>query len=513
MTCAEAQVPPSPEPADEPVAAETERVLVVLPGRDGVRARELLGKAGFETLVVHGIERLCREMERGAGAVVLIEELLDSAAVAQLQEVLARQPAWSDLPLIILGRSVEGRQPPLAPLGKVTLVDRPVRVRTLVSSLESALRGRRRQYQARAAILARDQFLSMLGHELRNPLGAILMSSEVIKRSQDARVLARQQNIIERQVRHLTRLVDDLLEVSRVTTGKIGLRSATIDLGELIARCLESVETGARSSRLEIQYEPPPERIIVEGDADRLQQVFANLLTNAIKYTPAGGRIAVTLARQDGAALITVRDSGMGIAPEMLPRIFELFMQADSSLDRARGGMGIGLTLAKTLVELHGGTIRAESAGLGKGTQFIITLPLLESRPQPNDGEAARERAARPLRVLVVDDNVDMLQSIQAAVQSLGHSVGISTNGIEGLRQILEARPDVALIDIGLPGLDGYLIARQVRQALGNAIRLIAVTGYGQPRDRERAFAAGFDDHVVKPVDLATLKAVLGVTG
>ena len=495
------------EPA---VAVETERVLVAFPGRDGIRALELLTRAGLETLVLPNVEQLCAEIERGAGAVVLTEELLDEAEVQRLQGVLARQESWSDLPFIILGRSVEGRLPPLAPLGNVTLVDRPVRVRTLVSALDSALRSRRRQYEARAAILGRDHFLAMLGHELRNPLAAILMSAEVLKRTSDPALLARQQNTIERQVRHVTRLVDDLLEVSRVTTGKIGLRLERVDLGQLIARCVESVEMGAHASRVEIQLKLPPKPIIVDADADRLQQVFANVLANAIKYTPAGGRIALTLSRRDGAAVIAVRDTGIGIAPEMLPRIFELFVQADSSLERSRGGMGIGLTLVKSLVHLHGGSIRAESAGLGMGSEFIITLPLAEAAPGEDHEPAHEDAQVRQLRIVVVDDNTDILMSLEAALQALGHDVAISTDGIQGVSQIVKARPDLALIDIGLPGINGYEVARQVRNTLGQAIRLVALTGYGQPQDRERALEAGFDDHVVKPLDMATLQALLG---
>jgi len=278
----------------------------------------------------------------------------------------------------------------LARLGNVTLLERPLRPMTMVAAVQSALRARRRQYQARRLLLdqaealrQRDEFLAMLGHELRNPLGVILFSVDVLERGGPERA-ARYPATIRRQAKHLARLVDDLLDVSRVTSGKIALQRQSIELGELLRRCLEAFEARAHDSNSpshqHLALHAPQQHVLLDGDEVRLEQIFTNLIGNAIKYTPAGGHITVTLTRDHDTAHVSILDDGLGIAPEMLPYVFDLFAQAKRTLDRSQGGLGIGLTLVRTLVNLHGGSVEAHSPGLGRGCEFIVHLPL---NPRP----------------------------------------------------------------------------------------------------------------------------------
>jgi two-component system, sensor histidine kinase len=304
-------------------------------------------------------------------------------------------------------------------------------------------------------------------------------------------------------------LVDDLLDVSRVTAGKVALKRVPLDLQETVRRCMQSVEAAARSKSVQIAFRPAPETLTVHADPVRLEQVFNNLIINAIKYSPARSSVDVSISAQRGAAVVRVVDNGIGIAPELIGRIFDLFVQEESSLDRSQGGMGIGLTLVKRLVDLHGGTVEAYSEGRDRGSEFVVRLPLAE-RPQ-----AAPDRTARPipphlpLRLVLVEDNADIRESLRDYLESLGHEVRTAADGPAGLAVILEQRPDVALVDIGLPLLDGYALAHRVRTALGNGILLVAVSGYGQAEDRQRALAAGFDAHLTKPVTLPEFDELL----
>jgi signal transduction histidine kinase/ActR/RegA family two-component response regulator len=362
---------------------------------------------------------------------------------------------------------------------------------------------------AEAASRAKDEFLAMLGHELRNPLGAIANAVAVLDEIGWPRPeAARLGQIVRRQVRHLSRLVDDLLDVSRVVAGRVSLERQRLDLRDVVERCLATLrEAGfGKAHTVEVRAASA----VVDGDPTRLAQVVNNLLENAAKYTPPGGSIVVELAAEDATAVLRVSDSGIGIPADLLPRIFDPFTQERQRLDRSRGGLGLGLTLVRQLVALHGGTVAAESAGPGRGSAFTVRLPLGTSPPDP-PARAAPRGHAQGLRVLVVEDHEDTRQSLRLLLERQGHAVEEAFDGIDGLEQLLDRRPQAALIDVGLPRLNGYELARTARgSAGGDRLYLVAVTGYGQPEDRRRAFEAGFDAHLVKPVRAEDLVSVLG---
>jgi signal transduction histidine kinase len=361
---------------------------------------------------------------------------------------------------------------------------------------------------AEAASRAKDEFLAMLGHELRNPLGAITTAVAVLEKlGGDAERSAHPRAIIARQVAHLSRLVNDLLDVARVTSGKIALQRQAVDLNEIAERCLTGLHQARRDTQHVITLHG--ESVWVHGDPTRLEQVVANLLDNAVKYTPTGGHIRVTVGRENDEAVLAVQDTGVGIAPDVLPRVFELFVQGSQSLDRAQGGLGMGLTLAKRLVELHGGRIAVSSEGTGRGSTFAIRLPLVPRWIDPVAGTAPPPLGP-PRRVLVIEDHRDARESLCMLLRQWGHDVTEAEDGPRGLERLLGTRPDVALVDVGLPGRDGYSLARAFRSAAGSdAVYLVALTGYGQPEDRQRAHEAGFDAHLVKPVSETDLRDVL----
>jgi two-component system CheB/CheR fusion protein len=360
---------------------------------------------------------------------------------------------------------------------------------------------------------SKDEFLAMLAHELRNPLVPILNSFHIMRQEASANpTVLRARQMAERQVRNMVHLVDDLLDVSRLTTGKIRLRKERIDLGVVVDRGVATARAAIDQRRHELSVSLPGESICVEGDPIRLEQVLTNLLTNAAKYTDPGGKIQLAVERNGIEALIRVQDNGIGIDPSLLPRIFDLFTQANRSLDRSQGGLGIGLTVARRLVELHGGSITAASAGLGKGSEFTIRLPA------PAEAVEARSRATSPatdqrlraLRVLVVEDNVDAADSLAILLRMFGHDVHVAHNGMAGLEAAMSYQPNVILLDIGLPGMDGYEVAKRLRhQEMPLEIPVIAMSGYSLKEDYMPFLEAGFDQYLVKPVEPEKLRQVL----
>jgi PAS domain S-box-containing protein len=353
----------------------------------------------------------------------------------------------------------------------------------------------------------KDEFLAMLAHELRNPLAPIRNASELLTRatSQEPQTRAVGE-LIARQVGQLTRLVDDLLDVSRITQDRVELQRAPLALADAVRLAVESVQPLVADKRHEVTVIEADEPLHVEGDLARLAQCVANLLTNAAKYTPSGGHIEVALRRAGERAVVSVSDDGVGIAPEVLPEVFELFVQADRSLDRSQGGLGIGLSLVRRLVEMHGGEVEAESAGLGRGATFRIALPRIEPPAAADAAVAARD--GRSLRILVVDDNPDAADSLALLLDLRGHRAEAVHDPGAALAFVRENEPDAVLLDIGMPQMDGYEVARRLR-ADGITAVLVAVTGYGQPDDVERAHLAGFDAHVTKPVIYEELERVL----
>ena len=382
------------------------------------------------------------------------------------------------------------------------------------SQHEARMRERREEAEALARSLreetrAKDEFLAMLGHELRNPLGTLSNAVAVLERLEGDETMRHVVAIIGRQTGHLARLVDDLLDVARATSGKVDLQRRTVELHALAGRCLDALAQAGRTERHDVGLEGGP--VHVHADPARLEQVVNNLLDNALKYTPPGGRIRVTTEVVGDAAVLRVRDSGQGIRTDLLGRVFDLFVQEAQSLDRSRGGLGLGLALVKRLVELHGGVVAAWSAGPGQGSEFTVRLPAAAAPAEAPGAEGAARRMVVPRRVLVVEDSPDARQSLRLLLELAGHHVETCEDGPSGLAKLGAFQPDVALIDLGLPGMDGYAVARELRRRPDTrAIRLVAVTGYGQADDRRRALAAGFDQHVTKPVDATMLDELLG---
>ncbi len=356
----------------------------------------------------------------------------------------------------------------------------------------------------------KDEFLAMLAHELRNPLAPILNAIHLLRRGPN--ITSAQQeatNMIDRQIRQMIHLVDDLMDVSRITKGKIHLRKQRVLLSEIVNNAVETSRPLITARKHEITVTLPKEAVWLEVDPARMEQILGNLLNNAAKYTEPGGHIWITAEREGPELILRVKDTGIGILPEMLPRVFELFVQVDRSLDRAQGGLGIGLTLVKSLVRLHGGSIEAFSPGVGQGTEFVIRLLAVpEVTPIQLECPPQETEQGRGLRLLVVDDNSDTVDSLAMLLRLYGHEVQTAHSGPIGLQAILAQKPDVALLDIGLPEIDGYEVARRVRDKLDKIV-LIAMTGYGQPEDRERTKDAGFDCHLIKPVDPEKLQELL----
>ena len=358
----------------------------------------------------------------------------------------------------------------------------------------------------------KDEFLAMLSHELRNPLSAIFNALHILRLEDTENPIQRKAKIVlERQLGQLAHLIDDLLDVSRVITGRIQLHRERLEMRGIVERALESVRSLIEQRKHELSVSLPAEPVWLQGDATRLEQVVVNLLNNAAKYTDEGGQIWLTVEQERGEVVVRVWDTGVGIAPELLPRIFDLFTQADRTLDRSQGGLGIGLSLVQKLVELHGGTVEAHSAGLGHGSEFIVRLPALS--PEGESIIARVETAKQPAqtsRVLVVDDNMDAADMLVMMLQMFGHEVQAAYTGQTALEMAVEYQPDVVLLDIGLPDMNGYEVARHLRQQPQTKdVRLIAMTGYGQDSDRQRSEEAGCEHHLVKPVDPQKLQDLL----
>jgi CheY-like chemotaxis protein/two-component sensor histidine kinase len=364
----------------------------------------------------------------------------------------------------------------------------------------------RARASAEQASRDKDHSLAMLGHELRNPLSSLRNALTAV--ALDAPQAGRAQEIARHAAEQLTRLVDDLLDVTRVTQGRLLLRSEAVRLDEVVRRSIDALRPLFDERGVAVSLAQPSPPCVVEGDATRLEPVFGNLLTNAAKYTEAGGRVVVRIEADEAGAIVRVADSGIGIAPDLLPRIFDVFVQGEQTLDRSRGGLGIGLTLVKRLVELHGGSVEAHSAGPGQGAELVVRLPtgMPPAHPQP----AAPPAVPPGARVLIVEDNPDAAESLMMLLELLGLRVEVAHEGHTALQKAQAFQPQLMLVDIGLPGMSGYDIAQQIRtDERLRGVRLVAVTGYGQDDDRQRALSAGFDLHLVKPIELDEVRALL----
>lgn len=364
--------------------------------------------------------------------------------------------------------------------------------------------------QRNRALRRRDEFLAMLSHELRNPLAAITSAASVLARPNlDEDAFAKARGVIERQCAQMTRLLADLLDVSRATRAKIELRKECLDLVDVIIEAVDAVRGEAEAVGQTVSLVSSEDMLPVDGDAVRLHQVFVNLLSNASKFSGANSPIRVMIGIENEQAVVRVRDQGIGMTPEALEAVFQPFLQLDSSLDRPGEGLGLGLAIADSLIKLHGGTVRAASEGLGKGSEFCVRLPLSQSRPEsaPTSTDAATETA---LRVVIVEDNADVGEMLKTLLECAGHHVEVAADGLSGAELIERTLPDVALVDIGLPALNGYQLAQRIRSdAAHREVFLAALTGYGQPADQEKALSSGFDTHIAKPVSIEHLRKLL----
>jgi PAS domain S-box-containing protein len=385
--------------------------------------------------------------------------------------------------------------------------DRHERRHLVVTDLSELLDARSERDRAEQESRQKDELLAMLAHELRNPLAAITAAVQVLgATAHESDTSLRARAIIGRQTNHLTRLVDDLLDVGRVVTGKITLDRRTLDLGELVRRTVSALDERLDQHKLTLDIEA----VRIEADVVRMEQVVSNLVGNALKYTPAGGEIRISVRREGKEAVLRVTDNGIGISAELLPRIFDMFVQGERTLDRSQGGLGVGLTLARRLVSLHAGNVSAFSDGPGRGSTFEVRLPHAPAPDGTCPAPEASPACGAARRVLIVEDNRDAREMFKTMLVLAGHDVTEAEEGVSGLEMLRKVRPDVAIIDVGLPGLNGYELVRRFRaEPGGKAVLLVALTGYGTPEARERSRQAGFDHHLTKPVDPETLQRLV----
>ena len=459
-----------------------------IPGRHRMRVEMPLGRERDALCVhAHGLAAILLGGPAEPGELATVERLLPMLAHALQAEHRARISAAAAAD----ARGIASRAEALATALEASRAEQ--------ARLNAKLREEHRR---------KDDFLAMLAHELRNPLTPLVTSIELLRRAGSAP--ERHLDIMARQVRQLSRLVEDLLDVSRVSRGRIELRRTRLALDEVAADAVEAARPVLEARRHVVTLERPPSPIFVHGDNVRLTQVFSNLLHNAAKYTDPGGRIALRVWQEGQEARAEVSDNGVGIEPSLLDSVFDLFAQAPVSLARAQGGLGIGLTLVRALVELHGGSVSARSDGIGRGSSFLLRLPLAVETDMPARTPAtpaAHEES--PLRVLIVDDNEDAADSLADILRLLGHHAEVAYSGMQALQLAADVDADVILLDIGLPEMDGYEVARRLRRTLPRDVRLVALTGYGAAEDKRRAREAGFDAHVVKPVMPETIPQLL----
>ena len=480
----------------------------------------ILSHAGFEVVEAATGEAGLRLVRERRPALVLLDVKLPDIGGREVCARIKADPALARTVVLQTSASHVETRHRVASLeaGADAYLVEPMEAEELVATVRALLRMRQAEDEREALLHAlkeadrrKDEFLAMLAHELRNPLGPIRNAVEILGMSRDPKVHERARQLIGRQVRHLARLVDDLLEVSRITQRKVVLQTAVVPLASVIENALEVARPLIEAQRQVLEVSLPAEPLALKVDPVRMSQVIGNLLHNAAKFTQPGGTIGVRAELRPGGLAVTVSDNGLGMSPDVLPHVFELFAQGERSLDRSQGGLGIGLSLVKALVEMHDGEVQAQSEGVGRGSRFTVRLPAERvSRSEVADAPAAVAADSRPRRILVVEDNVDGADAMRMMLAEFGHEVVIANDGPAALAAAKRFAPEVILLDIGLPGMDGYELARVLRgMPEARSARLIAVTGYGQQRDRARSRDAGFDVHLVKPVDPAQLSEAI----
>lgn len=502
------------------------RVLVLMPNsKDAERTRHLLGTAGLAPTICKDLLQLSLEIRRGAALALLTEEALESDTDCHLATVLAQQPPWSDFPLIVIAKDRPVSRDPYELMNR-TLIERPIRMRSLMSVIHASLRSRRHQYDVRDHIRERerleielreasrkkDDFIAILAHELRNPLAPLRNGLQILQlANQDALVTAQAREMMERQLSHMVRLIDDLLDISRITRNKLELRKERILISDVVNAAVETARPVIDAAQLDLSVSVPAQPIYLYADHVRLAQVFANLLSNSAKFTAVGGHIWISVQCHPSEVIASVKDTGIGIPDESLDHIFDMFSQVERAKERTHGGLGIGLALVRGLVEAHGGWVRAESAGLGHGATFTVSLPLdpTQQSAQPSERNGRR---ALPLttRILVADDNADSAESLRMVLHYMGHEVHVAHDGAEAVELAEQLRPQLILMDIGMPRLNGLEATTAIRKRCwGRDVVIVALTGWGQARDRCRSQQAGCNEHLVKPLDRCQLDRVL----
>lgn len=496
------------------------RILIYAPeGKNAKLAAQVFDASDIEHHICADVSELMLELSRGVGALLTVEESLTASVLQPLTQYVNAQPTWSDIPILLMtkrGADSSSVQHAVNSLGNVTLLERPIRISALLSAARSALRARTRQYQVHDADYRKDEFLASLGHELRNPLAPIRTSVGLLKHLYpDLAPVAKTYAVVERQIVHLTRLVDDLLDVARITSGKVALQPAPIMLSDAVTHVMEICGGLAESRKHWIEISYPPEPILLQADRARLVQTLANVLANAVKFTLTPNRIIFKAKVEDNNAIFSIRDFGIGLEAESLSRIFDIFVQAQTSAGQAPSGLGIGLSLAKQFTEMHGGTIDVKSDGLGHGSEFILTLPIVVQTEIANVEKSATieqsiAQESAHSRILIVDDNQDACDTLCALFEADGYTVSVAYDGHQAVEVAKDVLPGVIVLDIGLPGIDGYEAARRIRKLPGGEkIRMIALTGWGQENDKRLAMEAGFDHHLVKPVDFNVLSTCI----
>ena len=502
---------------------KTGAALLVSPNAiDAELAVGFLREHAIEARAFQDVAEVLPVLDETAGCLILLEEALVADTLPELRAKLRGMPAWCDLPVIIVSGNASELESicleAFSESGNVTLLERPLNPYTLISAVQVALRAAARQRkvgelleQRAQAVKLRDEFLAMLAHELRNPLAPIRNAVHIMRMPNvDAPILQSSIDILDRQVHHIVRMVDDLMDVARLERGKIVLKKQRFDLNRVVAASVDTCLASAQQCGHRIVVDFHAKALPVDADQVRIEQIVCNLVNNAVKFTPTPGEIRVRTSMESTEALIVVEDNGVGFNADSADTLFEPFLQVNPTLERASGGLGMGLTIVRRLAELHGGSVAASSQGSGKGARFVVRIPLANSDADRNSDRSGPMPQTRRYRIAVIEDNADIRETLRLLLCMWGHEVQLASDGPTGVECVLTQRPDVALIDIGLPGMSGYEVARAIRQEIPNGtIRLIAVTGYGQPSDQENAMQAGFDKHVLKPVEPAILARIL----
>jgi signal transduction histidine kinase/ActR/RegA family two-component response regulator len=500
-------------------------VLVFAPvGRDAALTQDFLQRASIQNVICRSMTELCDTFESaGAGALLLTEEALDDAAFSRVTALLDAQPSWSDVPVLLFAGSSGADMTlrtihSIEALRNVTLFERPIRLAAVLSAIRAALRARTRQYEVRdllgelrdaraaaeTANRLKDEFLATLSHELRTPLNAIVGWTSMLTRGQvDPARMPRVFEALDRNAHSQAQLIADVLDVSRIVTGKLQLDVTTVDMCDLIAQATDSVRAAAIGKDIALSVEETP-NCLVRGDANRLQQVMWNLLSNAIKFTPAGGSIRVIVTRDERQVVVSVADTGAGIAPEFLPHVFDRFRQADQTNTRAHSGLGLGLSIVKHLVELHGGTAFAASGGPGQGACFTVRLPAAEralTDVSPSSTSPPVDISLAGKTILVVDDDASTRDVVSAALERAGADVCVAGSAAEAWNALHDRTPDLLVADLAMPVEDGFSLMRRVRNesTIGERLPAIALSAFADARSEGSASAAGFSAFLAKP--------------